>query len=273
MSTRTTALLPLALALLVALAGCTAIGGGNRAGDGDLGEGEEIRSDVANEMATIESYNFSMVTSVEFGDNEQVTESNGTVHVDDRRMVTESVTTVRTNSSRTRQGSTAYVFGDQQCLNLGGSWEQSTVNRSPWRSAANVSVLTELLNGSTTRLYNTTYRGEDVHVVVVRPTDEAVQALVTDVESDVEFEDVTYTQYVDADADRLLRSDMNATYFTSGREVELTVSMRFSDFNTSHPVELPRAAANTEQDKGPCIDMANSSNGTNASVALDARPV
>jgi outer membrane lipoprotein-sorting protein len=263
MSTRTHLLVPLALALLVALAGCTALGGGGNQDDDGLGEGQEIRSEVANEMAAVDSYNFSMVTSVEFGENEQVTESNGTVDVDAQRMVTESITTIRTNSSRTRQGSTSYVFGDQQCLNLDGDWEQSTVDRSPWRSATNVSVLTELLNSSSARLYNDTYDGQDVHVIVVEPSDQAVQTLLGDTETDVEFNDVTYTQYVDTESKRLLRSDMNASYFTSGREVDLTVSMRFSDFNTSHEIELPRAAVGSN-DNGPCAGMAN---GTSASVA------
>ncbi|WP_440992190.1 hypothetical protein [Haloarchaeobius baliensis] len=268
MSTRTHVLVPLALALLVALAGCTALGGGSAPADDSRGEGQEIRSEVANEMATVDSYNFSMVTSIEFGDNEQVTESNGTVNVAAQRMVTDSVTTVRTNSSRTRQASTAYVFGDQQCLNLEGSWEQSTVARSPWRSATNVSVLTELLNSSSATLYNDTYNGDDVHVIVVEPSDEAVQRLLGDTGSDVEFNDVTYTQYVDTESKRLLRSDMNATYFTSGREVDLSVSMRFSDFDTSHEIELPPAAANPERESGPCWEMANSSNSSDASVAL-----
>lgn len=268
MSNRTHVLVPLALALLVALAGCTAFGGGGPQNGDDRGEGQEIRSEVANEMADIDSYNFSMVTSVEFADNEQVTESNGTVNVAAQRMVTESVTTVRTNSSRTRQGSTAYVFGDQQCLDLDGSWEQSTVDRSPWRSATNVSVLTELLNSSSATLYNDTYNGQDVHVIVVEPSDEAIQSLLADTDSDVEFNDVTYTQYVDTESKRLLRSDMNATYYTSGREIDLTVSMRFSDFNTSHEIELPRSAANPERENGPCWEMANSSNSSDASVAL-----
>ncbi|MFD1644153.1 hypothetical protein [Haloarchaeobius litoreus] len=265
MSTRTHVLVPLALALLVALAGCTAIGGsGDQDSDG-LGEGQEIRGEVANEMASVDSYNFSMVTTVGFGDNEQVTESNGTVDVAAQRMVSESITTIRTNSSRTRQGSTAYVFGDQQCLDLDGDWEQSTVDRSPWRSATNVSVLTELLNSSTASLYNDTYNGQDVHVIVVEPTDEAVQTLLADTNTSVEFNDVTYTQYVDTESKRLLRSDMNATYFTSGREVDLSVSMRFSDFNTSHPIELPRAAVGSSGN-GPCAGMANTSNSSDASV-------
>ncbi|WP_256297735.1 hypothetical protein [Haloarchaeobius salinus] len=266
MSTRTHVLVPLALALLVALAGCTAIGGGPGDQDGDgPGEGQEIRSEVANEMASIDSYNYSMVTAVEFQDNEQVTESSGTVDVAAQRMVSESVTTVRTNSSRTRQGSTAYVFGEQQCLELGGSWEQSTVDRSPWRSGTNVSVLTELLNSSSARLSNDTYRGQDVHVIVVEPSDDAVQTLLGDTGSDVEFTGVTYTQYVDTESKRLLRSDMNATYFASGREVDLTVSMRFSDFNTSHPIELPRAAVGSNGN-GPCAGMAG--NGSDANLAL-----
>lgn len=268
MSTRTNVLVPVALALLVALAGCAAIDGSGPPESGDRGEGAEIRSDVANEMATIESYNFSLVTTVEFGENEQVTESNGTVHVDDRRMVSESITTVRTNSSRSKKASTAYVFGDQQCLDVDGDWTQSTVDRSPWRSSANASALTELLDGSTSRLYNDTLRGEDVHVIVVEPTDEAVQALLGEEDTDVEFEDVTYTQYVSTDDRRLLRSDMNASYFTQGREVQLTVSMRFSDFNTSHPVELPSQAAGTEGNQGPCWGMASGSDDANASVAL-----
>ena len=268
MSTRTHLLVPLALALLVALAGCTALGGGGGNQDDDgLGEGQEIRSEVANEMAAIDSYNFSMVTTVEFNDNEQVTESNGTVDVAAQRMVTDSITTIRTNSSRTRQSSTAYVFGDQQCLDLDGGWEQSTVDRSPWRSATNVSVLTDLLNSSSARLYYDTYDGRDVHVIVVEPSDQVVQRLLGDTETDVEFNDVTYTQYVDTESKRLLRSDMNASYFTSGREVDLTVSMRFSDFNTSHEIELPRSAANPDRERGPCWEMANSSDSTTASVA------
>ncbi|WP_257299876.1 hypothetical protein [Haloarchaeobius sp. FL176] len=266
MSTRTHLLVPLALVLLVALAGCTALGGsGGPQDDDSLGEGQEIRSEVANEMAAIDSYNVSMVTAIEFGANEQVTESNSTVDVAAQRMVTDSITTIRTNSSRTRQGSTTYVFGDQQCLDLDGSWEQSTVDRSPWRSATNVSVLTELLNSSDARLYNDTYDGQDVHVIVVKPSDEAVQTLLADTESDVEFNDVTYTQYVDTESKRLLRSDMNATYFTSGREIQLTVSMRFSDFNTSHPIELPQSAVGSNGN-GPCAGMAG--NSSEASVAL-----
>ncbi|WP_435344596.1 hypothetical protein [Haloarchaeobius sp. HRN-SO-5] len=269
MSRRNHVLVSLSLALLVSLAGCATFTGSTDGGAGaGAQQGAEIRNDVVNEMESVESYNFSMVTTVSFGENEQVTESNGTVNVTAQRMVTESVTTVRTNSSQSKLGSTTYVFGDQQCLNLGGDWDQSTVDRSPWRTGANMSVQQELLNQSDARLYNDTLDGEDVYVIEVRPSQEAIQSLLAGSETDVEFQDVTYRQYVDREDERLLRSTMNATYYVSGRQANLSVTMTFSDYNTTEPIELPASAVGTADDPGPCYGMttANTTDTTDASV-------
>ncbi|WP_267642114.1 hypothetical protein [Haloarchaeobius amylolyticus] len=255
-----------ALALLVALAGCSAfVGTPTDDGDDDSPEGKEIKADAVNQMQSVHAYNYSMVTVVEFSDNELRTESSGTVNISAQRMAaTNVVTAVRTNSTQTRSFSEAYIFGEQQCLFIDDEWSQSDVDRSPWRANATLGAQQEILNNSETTLRNGTLNGQDVYVIEVRPNQEAIQQLVGNDTGNVDFGEVTYRQYIDKDSKNLLQSTMNATYVVNGRAANLSVKMSFSDYNTTHEIELPRAAGGKNR---PCAGM-NGTAGSNRVVAL-----
>ncbi|WP_439028604.1 hypothetical protein [Haloarchaeobius sp. DT45] len=266
MNSRKHVFVAVALALLVALAGCSAfVGTPTDDQDQETPEGKQIKADAVNQMQSVHAYNYSMVTVVEFSDNELRTESSGTVNISSQRMsATNIVTAVRTNSTQTRSFSQAYIFGDQQCLRINDKWEQSDVERSPWRANASLGAQQAILNDSETTLRNGTLNGQDVYVIEVTPDREAIQQLVGEDTGNVDFQKVTYQQYIDRESKQLLQSTMNATYVVNGRQATLNVEMAFTDYNTTHEVELPKAAGGKNR---PCAPM-NSTVQSNSVLAL-----
>ncbi|WP_435317098.1 hypothetical protein [Haloarchaeobius sp. TZWSO28] len=267
MNSRKHVFIAVALALLVALAGCSAfVGTPSDGSDDETPEGQEIKADAVNQMQSVNAYNYSMVTVVEFSGNELRTESTGTVNVSAQRMsATNIVTAVRTNSTQTRSFSEAFIFGEQQCLHIGDEWRQEDVENSPWRTNASLGAQQEILNNSKSTLRNETLaNGQEVYVIEVTPSQEAIQQLVGDDTGNVDFGEVTYRQYIDRDSKQLVKSTMNATYVVNGRAANLSVEMSFSDYNTTHEIELPKVAGG---EKKPCAAM-NSTTQSNRVVAL-----
>ncbi|WP_435361026.1 hypothetical protein [Haloarchaeobius sp. DFWS5] len=257
MNRRKHALTALALALLVSLAGCGFFLGND--GEEEVPDSEQIKADAVAQMEAVNAYNYSMVTTVAFGDNSMTTEAVGTVNVSAQKMSANPMqTSVKTNSTKTTKVTRVFIFDDQQCAHVNDSWEQQPVDRSPWVGGANMSAQQDLLNDSSASVYNGTLNGEDVYVVEVTPDKSAIDQLVGDVEN-VEFQNVTYTQYVDTDSKRLLKSDMDAQYIVNGREATMSVEMSFSDYGTKHEITLPGAAVGNENNPGPCAGMTTNS--------------
>ncbi|WP_435334896.1 hypothetical protein [Haloarchaeobius sp. TZWWS8] len=262
MNRRTHALSALALAFLVALAGCSAFVADQE--EKEVPDADEIQADAVAQLSSVESYNYSMTTTIEFGGNNLTSTAVGTVNRTAQRMSADPMTTtVRTNSTTSKKVSRAYVIGDQQCIHVNSTWEQKSTDRSPWRGGANLSTQQELLNSSTATVTNGTLDGQAVYVIEVKPDNEAIRKLVGEQESgdEVEFRNVTYRQFVDKDSKNLLKSAMSATYVVSGREATMKVEMSFSDYNTSHPVTLPKEAVKDGKKAGPCAGMASGSTG------------
>lgn len=244
----------LAVVLAVSLAGCGAV---NVPFLGDADESDEkadeITADAVANLESVDAYNFTMSTVVEFGQNQLNMSADGSVNHSSERLVMESELGIRTNTSRSKEFSTVYVFADQRCRELdddeGGGWNVTNDTTNRFDQGLTAADQRTLLNATGTEvdlLENETIRDQDVYVVRIRPNHDALTTVVendTDVDlSNVDVQNATITQYVAQDSRRLLRSTIDLTYYVEGRLTTVTITQTYSGYGDVPPITASESA-------------------------------
>lgn len=255
MSGSTSVRVTLALVLAVSLAGCGAVNlpfvGGDDPGDE---QAEEIARDSVAEMESVAAYNFSTRMLVQFGQNRLNVTTDGTVNHTSDRLFMDTQLALNTNTSKSKDFSRVYVFGDQRCREEGdgtnaGTWNVTENASVSWNQGLSPAAQGRILNATGTHaelLDNATIHGQDVYVIRITPNHEALkQAVANESQADfstVDIQNATITQYVAHDSNRLLRSEMDVRYYLDGRLTTMTLRMTYSDYGDVPEITPPEAA-------------------------------
>lgn len=242
MRTRTrTALAVLALSALVALAGC-ADSGSNGPADGP--SAEDIQAEATAAMEEVSSAAFTMDMNVDSEQGSLSLQSDGVMDIDDRRM--------RMNMSLESQGQsvelTQYVINQTAYQQLDGQWQSSDVSgQDIWGEGNQLNMQQEMLENSTLEVTGTdTVEGNEVWVVSIEPSDEAIQQFLTGtgtgVTENMDIESVSFTQYVDTDTHHVRQLDLAMDTTIQGDSATMDMTMTFSRFDEAFDIELPDGA-------------------------------
>lgn len=254
--------------LLVVGAGCLGASGGDgsdgttngttNATDGEYENATAVRQAAADAMADVESYTFTMEMTME---TEQATirsESHGAADVERQRLrQNQSMVMSQQGRNVTLNASTVLV-GDTMYISYEGQpWESTNLSEMPgatgsedmWNQSSTLEQQQRLLNNSEVSFgenRTTTVNGQEAYVVVLDIDEGSLQEVMQGSStmqqtgtSQVEYRNVTVTQYVATDSMRVVRTEMSLNASTNGQTVHQEMVMTFDSFNEDVTIEPP----------------------------------
>jgi D-alanyl-D-alanine dipeptidase len=234
------------LALLVAAAGCS--GAGDQA-PADAPPADSLQDNVTAAMEDVETATFTMNMSMDTANQDQSISmnGNGAMDVPNRKMRMD----LRMQAGQSLEV-TQYVVGDTVYMNAGGEWiTQNMTGQNIWEQNTNQLAMQQQVmeNASVEVTGSATVDGNDVWVVSVQPDPEDIRALVSQqttqsMPENVDFQNLTVTQYVDAETSHVRKLEMSVTMTVQGEEATMDMTMTFDSFNEPVTIELPAEARN-----------------------------
>lgn len=236
-----TVLAVLALSALVALAGCADSGS---SGPADGPSAEDIQEEATAAMEEVSSAAFTMDMTVDSDQGSLSLQSDGVMDIDDKRM--------RMNMSLESQGQTIeltqYIIDQTAYQQVDGQWQSSDVSgQDIWAEGNQLNMQQRMLENSTVEVTgNDTVDGNEVWVVSIEPSDEAIQQFLTGtgtgVTENMDIESISFTQYVDTDTHHVRKLDLSMDTTMQGESATMEMTMTFSRFDESFDIELPSGA-------------------------------
>lgn len=236
-----TVLAVLALSVLLALAGCADSGSTDPA-DGPTAE--EIQEEATATMDAVSSAAFTMDMTVDSEQGSLSLQSDGVMDIDNKRM--------RMNMSLESGGRsvelTQYIIDQTAYQQLDGQWQSSDVSgQDIWGEGNQLNMQQEMLENSTLEVTGTdTVDGNEVWVISIEPSDEAIQQFLTGtgtgVTENMDIESVSFTQYVDTDTHHVRQLDLSMDTTIQGESATLDMTMTFSRFDENFDIQLPEEA-------------------------------
>lgn len=254
--------------LLVVGAGCLGASGGDgsdgttngttNATDGEYENATAVRQAAADAMADVESYTFTMEMTME---TEQATirsESHGAADVERQRLrQNQSMVMSQQGRNVTLNASTVLV-GDTMYISYEGQpWESTNLSEMPgatgsedmWNQSSTLEQQQRLLNNSEVSFgenRTTTVNGQEAYVIVLDIDEGSLQEVMQGSStmqqtgtSQVEYRNVTVTQYVATDSMRVVRTEMSLDASMNGQTVHQEMVMTFDSFNEDVTIEPP----------------------------------
>jgi len=245
MRTRTRTLVVTALlALLVAVAGCSSPGGSLDVSNApDAGS---IQDNVTRTMQSVETATFTMDMTVTTPDQEVSMNADGAMDRPNERLRMD----MEVSAGQSVQ-STQYVLGDTAYVRINEQWQtQNLSDQRIWQDGNNqLAVQQELLRNASLEVTGTdTVGGNPVWVVSLRPDPADLRALVSQragtggIGENVTFDNVTVTQYVDAESYHVRQVDVAMDLTAEGQEGSIDMTMTFEAFDDPVTIELPEGA-------------------------------
>lgn len=236
-----TVLAVLALSVLVALAGC-ADSGSNGPAEGP--SAEDIQAEATAAMENVSSAAFTMDMTVDSDQGSLSLQSDGVMDIDNKRM--------RMNMSLESQGQTIeltqYIIDQTAYQQVDGQWQSSDVSgQDIWAEGNQLTMQQQMLENSTVEVTgNDTVDGNEVWVVSIEPSDEAIQQFLTGtgtgITENMDIESISFTQYVDTDTYHVRKLDLSMDTTMQGESATMEMTMTFSRFDESFDIELPSGA-------------------------------
>jgi len=244
MGTRTRTLVVTALlALLVAVAGCSSTG--SQLDVSEAPSAGSIQENVTRQMQSVETASFTMDMTVSTADQEVSMVADGTMDIPNERMRM----TLDVNAGQSVQV-TQYVIGNTAYIQVDDQWQtQDVSSQNLWGQNNQLALQQEILQNASLEVTGTdTVDGNPVWVVSLRPDPADLQTLMaqqtgpTGVVDNVEFGNVTVTQYVDTETYHVRQIDMAMNLTTQGESSAIDTTMTFGEFDESVTIELPEGA-------------------------------
>lgn len=251
--TRRTLLLAVVV-LAVAIAGCSAIGGGGNEVDVDPSNysAESLQQEAQASMANVTSVTMEMGIESEvqgpMGAASSSIEAEAAANYETRRMHFESLDIERS----TPQGSDsvsaeAYQVGDTMYVDAGAGWRSLSADGAAW-SQGTAAQQTELLDDAEVSIEGAeSVNGEDALVVSVEPSDAALAELAGSTSSStalsagsMEIQSATVTQYIAAeDPHYVLKSELDMVAVIQGNEIDQTITVTMDDHDETVTIDVP----------------------------------
>lgn len=231
------------VALLAATAGCT--DGGSSLDPSDAPPASELQNESIAVMEGVETVTFTM--EMESGtEGQQLTiNADGAMDLPARKMRMD----MQMNMGREIEA-TQYIIDNTSYINVNDQWQtRDTGDMNVWGQGNQLATQREALEGATVEITGTdVVNGHDVWIVSVEPDPEALRSLMAQqsggasLPENVEIENMSFRQYVDAETYHVRQFDMEANVQSQGQTVTVTMQMTFDAFNEPVTIELPEAA-------------------------------
>ncbi|NHN48124.1 hypothetical protein G9464_11000 [Halostella sp. JP-L12] len=258
------------IALLVAGAGCAGLTGGDAAGDDDGAEQYDnataVQEAATEQMQDVESYTFTMEMSMVSDNMTMNSTSEGAADIADRRLRQNQTITMQTQGRNMTINSTSYMIGDTMYSSYdGGAWQTMNLSEMPggmgvddmWNQSDTMEQQEALLNGSEVSFGDektTTIDGQEVYVIEMDIDEEGFtnltnQQMMSDAQqqqamSDVNYSEISITQYVDTESMYVVKTEMSLEMTTNGQTMRQEMVMTFDNFNEDLTIEAPVDDAN-----------------------------
>ncbi|WP_181687086.1 hypothetical protein [Halorhabdus salina] len=240
---RSRALLAVALTVLVALSGCSALPGGG--GDsGPTGEVATIQEQSMDAVADVSTYEFQMEMSAS-GDGRTISaEATGAVDEDAKRM--------RMNMTVNGQEIVQYVDGPTMYQKTNMLWRTQDISeQNLWDSGTVLENQRDLMDSSDVTLEGTTtIDGTEVYEIRIDPTKKAVEDLLsqqsgTSQLSAGDIDEMELTQYVRTEDSLPKRSEVSLTASSDGQTVDVDVTYTLENYGTDVSITIPEDATSS----------------------------
>ncbi|QGN07877.1 hypothetical protein Hrd1104_11585 [Halorhabdus sp. CBA1104] len=237
---RSRALLVVALTVLVALSGCSALPGGGGDG-GPTGEVATIQDESIDAISDISTYEFHMEMSAT-GDGLTVdAEADGAVNEKTQRM--------RMEMTMDGQEIVQYVDGATMYQQTNALWRTQDVSeQNLWDSGTVLETQRDLMDSSDVTLEGTTtIDGTEVYEIRIDPTKQAVEDLLSQQSgtgqlSAGDIDEIELTQYVRTDDSLPKRSAVSLTASAEGQTVDVDVTYTLENYGTDVSISIPEEA-------------------------------
>ena len=252
------------IALLVAGAGCAGLSGGDVGGDDDAEQYENataVQEAATERMQDVESYTFTMEMSMTSENMTMNSTSEGAADIADRRLRQNQTVTMRMQGQNMTINSSSYMIGDTMYTSYdGGAWQTMNLSEMPgamgvdemWNQSDTLEQQEDLMNGSEVSFGDeetTTVDGREVYVIEIDIDEEEYmevmnQQMMDDAQrqqqmGDVNFTEISITQYVDTDSMYVVRTEMSLEMTTDGETMRQEMTMTFDDFDEEVTIEAP----------------------------------
>jgi FlaG/FlaF family flagellin (archaellin) len=256
------------VALLVASAGCLGLG---VVGDDanatttteEYDNATAVQQAAAEAMADVDTYTFTMEMSMESENLTMVSESEGAANVEQQRLRQNQTVEMSTPEGRNLTvNSSSYLIGETMYTSYEGqSWETMNISEMPtgmdadavWNQSSQMRQQQQLLNASTVSFGDektTTIDGQEVYVIELDVDAEAFQNAMMEGmndgqmqqqmnQSDLQFDEISATQYVATDSMRIVQSEMTIEMTVNGQTMRQEMVMTFDNFNEDLTIEPP----------------------------------
>lgn len=256
------------VALLVASAGCLGLGVVGDDADAtttteEYDNATAVQQAAAEAMADVDTYTFTMEMTMESENLTMVSESEGAANVEQQRLRQNQTVEMSTPEGRNLTvNSSSYLVGETMYMSYEGqSWETMNISEMPtgmdadamWNQSSQMRQQQQLLNASTVSFGDeetTTIDGQEVYVIELDVDAEAFQNATMEGmndgqmqqqmnQSDLQYDEISATQYVATDSMRIVRTEMTVEMTVDGQTMRQEMVMTFDDFNEDVTIEPP----------------------------------
>jgi len=241
---RRRALVAVCVALLVATAGCSALGGGDGQPTTQSADSEQpVQERVAAATQDVATY------GVEFRMN--LTANGETLQLTQEGVYNRTSERARLNMSVYGTPATSYFDGETAYVNAGGQWQVQDLSGSGlWGENGTLARQRALLEiGNVSVAGDETVDGVATTVYAVDADPEAYQSLLgqqVGTTGNVGIQNATYRVYVADDTDRPRKAELSMTVTTQGQSSQANVTILFSDYDEPVHVTIPEDAPTDE---------------------------
>lgn len=246
-------LLALLLVLTLPLAGCAGLTDGDTDDDRDTDsdvDGEQLRTASIDAMNSVETVRITQNVTMDLGGQPVTTESEGVMDVgaEKARFTTTTSSDVGSEFERTQ-----YIIGDTMYLEfeaLGGWVKQNLSGFNGWSNNQFAQQERLLGNASLEVTGQQTVDGNEVYVTELDVDSETLNALFnaqagnvsSQLASGVSFDDVSVTQHIDVETNRIRYANIEYSLTARGQELTFSLEQRFSEFDEPVDIQLPEEA-------------------------------
>jgi hypothetical protein len=223
-----------ALTLLVLSAGCAGLFGG------ESEQARQLQQASLDAMGSVDTYEFEMTMTASAEEQSVEVEATGVAN----RSGPRSTLTVTVDTPRGDQRVTAYLVGGTAYAEAGGRWQTREVDLAEQRDR--LQQMEEILNASTVTFEgNSTLDGEPVSTLRLEVPQDRLDELSVLSQgggagvADFDFTEFTYTLQVSRDDHLPRQVEIDATAQAGGRSIDLTGTVRYSEFGRPQNITLP----------------------------------
>ena len=241
---RRRALAAVCVALLVALAGCGALGGSDGQPTTQSAEAEQsVHERVAAATEDVSTY------AIDFRMN--LTANGETLQLTQEGVYNRTSERARLNMSVYGTPATSYFDGETAYVNAGGQWQVQDLSGSGlWGENGTLARQRTLLEmGNVSIVGNETVDGVETTVYAVDADPEAFESLLSQqvgTTGQAGIQNASYRLYVADDTDLPRKAELSMTVTTQGQSSRANVTIQFSDYGEPVHVTIPEDAPTNE---------------------------